>query len=59
MDELCHGNLRPYERGFHTDTDFTITMDAFSTQERWFRENLNGQTAKHFISLPRQEGNRW
>ena len=34
-----------------TDTDFAITMDAFTTQEQWFRENLNGETAKRFDEL--------
>ena len=42
--ELYHGNLRPCDRGFRKDTDFAITMDAFTTHEQWFRENLTGET---------------
>ena len=49
--ELYHGNLRPCDRNVRADTDFAITMDAFTTQEQWFRENLNGETAKRFDEL--------
>ena len=28
--ELYHGNLRPCDRGFRKDTDFAITMEAFT-----------------------------
>ena len=46
--ELHQGNLRPCDRGFRSDTDFAITMDAFTTHERWLRENLNGEAGKRF-----------
>lgn len=49
--ELYQGNLRPCDRGFRKDTDFAITMDAFATQKQWFRDNLNGETAKRFDEL--------
>ena len=49
--ELYQGNLRPCDRGFRKDTDFAITMDAFGTHEQWFRDNLNGEAAKHFDEL--------
>ena len=49
--ELYHGNLRPCDRGFRSDTDFAITMDAFTTHEQWFRENLTGETGKRFDEL--------
>ena len=49
--ELYHGNLRPCDRGFRADTDFAVTMDAFSAQEQWFRANLSGDTAKRFDEL--------
>ena len=49
--ELYHGNLRPCDRGFRSDTDFAIVMDAFTTQEKWFRDNLNGDTASRFDEL--------
>ena len=49
--ELYHGNLRPCDRGFRSDTDFAIVMDAFTTQEKWFRDNLNGETANRFDEL--------
>ena len=49
--ELYHGNLRPCDRGFRPDTDFAIAMDAFTMQEKWFRENLNGETVKRFDEL--------
>ena len=46
--ELYHGNLRPCDRSFRADTDFAITMDAFTTHMKWFQENLNGETGKRF-----------
>ena len=49
--ELYLGNLRPCDRSFRADTDFAITMDAFTTHEKWFRENLNGETGKRFDEL--------
>ena len=49
--ELYLGNLRPCDRSFRTDTDFAITMDAFTTHEKWFRENLNGETGSRFDEL--------
>ena len=49
--ELYHGNLRPCDRSVRSDTDFAITMDAFTKQEGWFRDNLNGETAKRFDEL--------
>ena len=49
--ELYLGNLRPCDRSFRTDTDFAITMDAFTTHEKWFRENLNGETGSRFEEL--------
>ena len=49
--ELYHGNLRPCDRGLRSDTDFAITMDAFTTHEQWFRENLTGETGKRFDEL--------
>ena len=51
IHELYLGNLRPCDRSFRKDTDFAITMDSFTAQERWFRENLNGETAKRFDEL--------
>ena len=51
IHELYRGNLRPCDRSFRSDTDFSITMDAFSTQEKWFRDNLNGETANRFDEL--------
>ena len=49
--ELYLGNLRPCDRSFRTDTDLAITMDAFTTHEKWFRENLNGETGSRFDEL--------
>ena len=49
--ELYQGNLRPCDRGFRTDTDFAITMEAFTTHEKWLRENLNGEASKRFEEL--------
>ena len=49
--ELYHGNLRPCDRGFRSDSDFAITMDALPTHEKWFRENLNGEAVKRFEEL--------
>lgn len=49
--ELYHGNLRPCDRGFRKDTDFAIAMNAFTIQEKWFRENLNGETGERFDEL--------
>ena len=49
--ELYHGNLRPCDRSFRSDTDFAITMDAFTTHERWFSENLTGETGKRYDEL--------
>ena len=51
IHELYRGNLRPCDRGFRSDTDFAIVMDAFTTQEKWFRDNLNGDTASRFDEL--------
>ena len=51
IHELYHGNIRPCDRGYHSDSDFAITMDAFTTHEKWFRENLSGETAKRFNEL--------
>ena len=48
---LYHGDLRPCDRGFRSDTDFAITMDAFTMQEKWLRENLAGEAVKHFEEL--------
>ena len=49
--ELYLGNLHPCDRSFRADTDFAITMDAFTTHEKWFRENLNGETGSRFEEL--------
>ena len=49
--ELYRGNLRPCDRSFRQDTDFAITMDAFTTHEKWLRENLNGEAVKRFDEL--------
>ena len=49
--ELYLGNLRPCDRSFRNDTDFAITMDALTTHEKWFRENLNGEAIKRFEEL--------
>ena len=49
--EVYLGNLRPCDRSFRTDTDFAITMDAFTTHEKWFRENLSGETGSRFEEL--------
>ena len=51
IHELYHGNIRPCDRGYHSDSDFAITMDAFTTHEKWFRENLSGETGKRFDEL--------
>ena len=51
IHELYLGNLRPCDRSFRADTDFAITMDAFSTHEKWFRENLTGETGNRFDEL--------
>ena len=51
LHELYRGNLRPCDRSIRRDTDFAITMDAFATHEKWFRENPNGETAKQFDEL--------
>ena len=51
LRELYHGNLRPCDRGFRKDTDFAITMDAFTLHEKWLRENLNGEACKRFEEL--------
>lgn len=49
--ELYHGNLRPSDRGFRKDTDFAITMEAFTLHEKWLRENLGEEAEKHFEEL--------
>lgn len=49
--ELYYGNLRPCDRGFRSDTEFAMVMEAFTTHENWFRGNLNGDTAKQFDEL--------
>ena len=49
--ELYRGNLRPCDRDLRKDTDFSITMDAFTTQEKWFREKLTGENGKRFDEL--------
>ena len=51
IHELYRGNLRPCDRGFRSDTDFAIVMDGFTTQEKWFRENLTGETGTRFDEL--------
>lgn len=51
LRELYYGNLRPSDRGFRKDTDFAITMEAFTTHEKWLRENLNGEANKRFEEL--------
>lgn len=48
---LYQGDLRPCDRGFRKDTDFAITMEAFTTHEKWLRENLNGEANKRFEEL--------
>lgn len=49
--ELYQGNLRPCDRGFRSDTDFAITMDAFTAHETWLQENLGGEARKRFEEL--------
>lgn len=51
LRELYHGNLRPSDRGFRKDTDFAITMDAFTLHEKWLRENLGEEAGKRFEEL--------
>ncbi len=48
---LYHGDLRPCDRGFRSDSDFAIVMDAFTMHEKWLRENLNEEAHKHFEEL--------
>lgn len=49
--ELYQGNLRPCDRGFRSDTDFAITMDAFTEHETWLQENLSDEAEKRFEEL--------
>ena len=49
--ELYQGNLHPCDRGFRSDTEFAITMEAFTTHEKWLRENLNEEARKRFDEL--------
>ena len=49
--ELYQGNLRPCDRGFRSDTDFSITMDAFTAHETWLQENLSDEASKRFEEL--------
>ena len=51
IHELYRGNLRPCDLSFRQDTDFAITMDAFTAHEKWLRENLNGEAGKRFDEL--------
>ena len=51
IQELYCGNLRPCDRSIRSDTDFAIMMDAFTSQERWLRENLDEEAAKRFDEL--------
>ena len=51
IHELYHGNLRPCDRSFRSDTDFAITMDALTAHEKWLRENLNEEARKRFEEL--------
>ena len=51
LRELYHGNLRPSDRGFRKDTDFAITMEAFTLHEKWLRENLGEEAGKRFDEL--------
>ncbi len=48
---LYQGDLRPCDRGFRKDTDFAITMEAFTAHEKWLWENLNGEATKRFEEL--------
>ena len=49
--ELYQGNLHLCDRGFRSDTDFAITMDAFTAHEKWLWEDLNREAVKHFEEL--------
>ena len=51
IHELYLGNLRPSERGFRKDTEFAITMEAFTAHEKWLQENLGGEASKRFEEL--------
>ena len=46
--ELYQGNIHPCDRGFRSDTEFAITMEAFTAHEKWLRESLNEEARKHF-----------
>ena len=35
IHELYQGNLHPCDRGFRSDTEFAITMEAFTAHEKW------------------------
>lgn len=48
---LYQGDLRPCDRGFRPDTDFSITMDAFTKHEKWLRNSLEGEAGKRFEEL--------
>lgn len=49
--ELYQGKLRPCDRSFRSDTDFAITMDAFTEHETWLQENLSDEAGKRFEEL--------
>lgn len=49
--ELYQGKLRPCDRSFRSDTDFAITMDAFTEHETWLQENLIDEAGKRFEEL--------
>ena len=49
--ELYQGNLHPCDRGFRSDTEFAITMEAFTAHDKWLREDRNEEALKCFEEL--------
>ena len=49
--ELYNGNLHPCDRGYRSDTAFSIALDAFTKQEDWLKKNLTDESCKHLEEL--------
>ena len=51
LSDLYHGELRPNERSYPTDSDVGILLESFRQNEKWLSELLDGKAKEHLLEL--------
>ena len=51
LSDLYHGELRPNERSYPSDSDVGILLDSFRQDEKWLTEMLDGKAKEYLLDL--------